>query len=145
MTFTIKLHRAGYLAAFALPLFTLSVACSNSNAPVRGMFATIAYGTVTTAGQPGPNLRVEYEVYRETCGSATVLTGSDNWTLTDQSGGFRLQILSMDSISPQCVRLFVRDANGARVEGTDVVALRYKLVSDASLPYDSVRADIAIP
>ena len=149
MAFTMKLDRAAYRAAWraalALPLLTLSVACRQTSAPMRGVFATIVYGTVTTGGQARPNIRIEYEVYRESCGSATLLTASDNWTLSDQSGRFRLQILSADTISPQCVRLFVRDTNGTRIEGADVTALRYKLVSDASLPYDSVRVDIALP
>lgn len=109
------------------------------------MFATIVYGTVTSAGQTRANIRIEYEVYRGNCGSATLLTGSDNWTSSDESGRFRIQILSADSSSPQCVRLFVRDANGIRIDGADVAALPYKLVSDASLPYDSVRADIVLP
>lgn len=149
MAFTLKLDRAAHCAAWravlALAPLTLSVACRHTSAPTRAMFAMIVYGTVTTGGQARPNTRIEYEVYRESCGSATLLTGSDNWTSSDQSGRFRLQILSMDTISPQCVRLFVRDANGIRIEGADVTALRYKLVSDSSLPYDSVRVDLALP
>ena len=121
-------------------------ACSDSTGPVPDVFAAIVYGVVTSAGgAPAPNVVIESDVYRPTCTDG-VHTGSGSSTIaiTDAAGRYYHQILSGDSSFAQCVRVRVRLADGSTHVGAEVTGLPLKRRSQASLPYDSVRADIVL-
>lgn len=123
------------------------VSCSNSTNPVFNVYAAIVYGVVTDAsGAPAPNVVIESDVYRPTCtGGEHTGSGSPTIAITDAAGRYYHQILSGDSSFAQCVRVNVRLVDGSMHVAAKVTGLALKLRSQASLPYDSVRADIVLP
>ena len=124
------------------------IACGGtSSGPVPDTFAAIVHGVVTgSTGQPVSGARIESELYRGACSTGTRSGGgSPKAVVTDAAGRYAQQFISGDSSSAQCLQVLVRQADGTTRVGAELPSVRLKPRSNASLPYDSLRADISIP
>lgn len=127
----------------------LSSACGSSsqepNAPAA--FALIVVGTVNdSSGVPLGDVRIDSEVRWRTCAENLVIgQSSPTLSITDQTGRFVQRVISYDSISTQCLFVFVTLPNRARQLGTRVDSgLSFKLLHPDSVPFDTVRVAIRV-
>jgi hypothetical protein len=132
-----------YRTALRVLSSAATLALAACGEPTRGCdvctWSAIIYGNVSSAGSPAAGVTVRVNVGGAPC-SAGVPTFEGARTVTNAEGFYRFQVRSPVP-SPQCVRV------EAAPPGTDPVveeaqSVVFKLSSDASLPYDSVRVDL---
>jgi hypothetical protein len=120
----------------------VALGCSE---PTRGCdvctWSAIIYGNVTKSdGSPASGVTVRVNVGGEPCN-----TGMPSFegarTFASAAGFYRFQVLSPIP-SPQCVRVEALLV-GSQSLVSEAHSVVFKLTADASLPYDSIRIDLA--
>ena len=130
-------------------LLLLSSACGSSSQepPAPAAFAVMVVGTVSdSTGVPLGDVRIDSEVRWRTCADNQVIgQSSPTLSTTDQTGRFVQRVVSGDSISAQCLFVFVTLPNRARQLGARVDSgLSFKLLHPDSAPFDTVRVAIRV-
>ena len=129
------------MRTIAVAAVVMCVACSE---PTRGCdvctWSAIIYGSVTRSdGSPAAGVTVRVNVGEPPC-SAGIPSFEGARTFASGTGFYRLQVISPVS-SPECVRVEAL-LPGSESVVTEAQSVRFKLTSDASLPYDSIRVDL---
>jgi hypothetical protein len=126
-----------------LPLFvTLLVAC---NEPTRGCdvctYSAVVYGSVTSStGVPAAGAMVRAHTGLRGCDE----TDHVATVVADGNGFYRFQVQA-GVATPGCVQIEVSMGSVPTTPRIAVPSVQFKLTSEASLPYDSVRVDVQLP
>ncbi len=148
----IEQHDSNFYASrgsrfLAIGCLAFVVACGGSSTGVvPGSWSSIVHGVVTNEqGAPVAGARISSRALVPDCTTGSVVgAGSPTLAVTDGLGQYTQRVVSERPDAAQCVEVTVSYNSMPDVIGFAEDA-RFKLTSEASLPFDSSRVDIRLP